>query len=110
MKSHAFTLIELLVVVLIIGILSAIALPQYEKAVMKSRTAEVKTMMRAMANGTNLCFLENGSGASECNALSRGEFPNFEAPSALLYDDDCPDGYHHGTGQSLQCHQRLRDG
>lgn len=56
-----FTLIELLVVVLIIGILSSVALPQYRKAVLKSRTAEAWANLKNINMAVNAYCLENPS-------------------------------------------------
>jgi len=55
-----FTLIELLVVVLIIGILSAIALPQYQRVVLKARMAEIGPRVKTMETAAELYILENG--------------------------------------------------
>ncbi|MBO7238337.1 MAG: prepilin-type N-terminal cleavage/methylation domain-containing protein [Elusimicrobiaceae bacterium] len=60
MKSHAFTLIELLVVVLIVGILVAIALAQYQKAVEKSKATQAFTMLKSVYDAAQVYYLANG--------------------------------------------------
>lgn len=59
-NNKAFTLIELLVVVLIIGVLAAVALPMYTKAVAKARAAEVVALSSNIEKSIQRYILEHG--------------------------------------------------
>ncbi len=68
--KKGFTLIELLVVVLIIGILSAVALPQYQKSVEKARASEAAINLRALDDAMQLYVLERGEPTLNLEDLS----------------------------------------
>ena len=67
--KQGFTLIELLVVVLIIGILAAMAMPQYFKAVERSRMTEASTMLNSIAQAQRRKFLQTNSFVRSYEAL-----------------------------------------
>lgn len=115
-NKQGFTLIELLVVVLIIGILSAVALPQYQKAVMKSRTAAAWPKILALETAEKEFYLANGyytgdlsamsidSGLWSCNSGAEGSdmaFCQFRVTSEILFEMSF--GRSQSTSYSIYC-------
>ena len=70
MKNNSgFTLIEVLVVVLIIGILTSIALPQYQKAVMRARFAQMVIYNNAIVKAQQVYYATFSKYATEMDQL-----------------------------------------
>ena len=81
-SKAGFTLIELLVVVLIIGILAAVAVPQYQKAVDKARASELFAIVKNIKVQQEVYYLANGHYAADCEELGA------DMPAGLLPQPD----------------------
>ena len=102
-NKQAFTLIELLVVVLIIGILAAVALPQYKKTVYKSRYATLKNLTNSIAQAEELYYLANNTYAMDFEELSI-EMPAGKLDTSTKKKYDYNWGYCHidtGMGDTI---------
>ncbi|MEH2097280.1 type IV pilin-like G/H family protein [Nostoc sp.] len=71
-NEEGFTLIELLVVIIIIGILSAIALPSFLNQANKAKQSEAKTYTGSMNRAQQAYYLENTGFTSSIGSLGLG--------------------------------------
>ena len=95
-NKKGFTLLELLVVVLIIGILTAIALPQYKMAVTKAKVASILPLMRRWKDALQEYKLQHGS-YDDLDRFTGG------ATLGVNWPSDWNDGESNSCGDSIGC-------
>jgi type II secretion system protein G len=113
-KAKGYTLIEMIVVIVIEGVLSAVAIPQFLNQVRRSRTAEAQAALTAVGRGSEVYRLDVGvypdkytrikfgcpstTGADSCGA--KGDkfmndpwsAPNYQTPVATVTSSTAPQG------------------
>ena len=95
--KKGFTLIELLVVVLIIGILSSVALPQYRRAVEKARATEAISNVSVLMSAIDRFILANGyvnkNGDEFLKSLDVQMPPTKDEEKGIIYSAGCYTGH-----------------
>lgn len=87
-RAKGFTLIELLVVIVIVGVLSAIAIPQFLNQIRRSRVAEAQAALTNVARGSEAYRLDWTSYPTAYSVIARGCDSNWCGPIKDKYQND----------------------
>lgn len=66
--QQGFSLIELMIVVAIVGVLSAVAIPQYQNYVLRAKWSVNLSQIEPLKLAISECLLENGMSSSACDS------------------------------------------
>ena len=125
-KAKGFTLIELLVVIVIVGVLSAVAIPQFLNQVRRSRTAEAQAALTEVGRASEVYRLDFGVYPEGYANIEYGgdnndkymndpwRAPNYETPGASERSTSAPHAlrwdttsngppYINRSGENIKC-------